>query len=86
MHSKKMIENIIRDAVKNVTGIIELKKDDSLIDKELKIIPADFIYIFDILRERLQLPVHDIFVKHTFEVMTIENMTDALFELKSEII
>lgn len=82
MHSKEDIEKIIREAVINVTGITLLKKIDNLIGKDLNIMPADFLYIFDILGKELQLPVHDIFINYTFEVMIVENLTDALFELE----
>jgi hypothetical protein len=82
MHSKEAIEKTIREAVKDVTGIAFLEKDASLIDRELDIIPANFLYIFDILEEKLQLPIHDVLINHTFEVMTVENLTDALFKLE----
>ncbi|SHH84864.1 hypothetical protein SAMN02745823_01176 [Sporobacter termitidis DSM 10068] len=82
MNSKEVIENTIRDAVKDVTGITNLEKDASLIDRELAIIPACFLYIFDILEKKLELPVYNIFKDHTFEVMTVENLTNALFELE----
>lgn len=81
MHSKKDVEKIVREVVMNVTGINKLENYDSLVGKDLNINPADFLYIFDILEKQFQLPVHDIFISHTFEVMTIGNMTDVLFEL-----
>lgn len=80
MHSKEAIERTIRLAIKDVTGITELKINESLIDREMGIIPANFLYIFDILEKKLQLPTYDIF-NHTFEVMTVENLTNSLFEL-----
>lgn len=82
MHSKESIEKTIQEAVMNVTGIEVFEKDTSLIDKKLNIIPANILYIFDILEKKLQLPVHDIFINHTFEVMTVENLADALFQLE----
>ena len=86
MHSKEMIEDIIRDAVKNVTGITALERDTNLIDQELKIIPVDFLYIFDILEKKLQVPAHNIFIDHTFEVMSVAKLADALFELGTDTI
>lgn len=81
MYSKEGIEKAIREAVKDVTGITIFDKDTSLIDSKMNILPAQFLYIFDLLEKKLQIPVHDIYIKQTFEVMTVGNLTDALFEL-----
>jgi len=83
MASKEIIERAICDAVRDVTGLVDIEKDESLIDGGLSIEPVDFLYIFDILEKKLQLPVCDIFKNHTFEVMTINNLTDALINVKS---
>lgn len=82
MNSKEDIENIIRNAVKDVLGITSLDKSASLIDRDLAIVPVNFLYIFEILEKGLQLPVYNIFIDHTYEVMTIEKLTNALFELQ----
>jgi len=77
------IQNIIRDAVEAVTGITNYSNDASLIDRELAIIPAKFLYIFEIIEQRLHVPLSEIFIKHSFEVMTVENLTSAIMELES---
>jgi hypothetical protein len=84
MNLKESIEKTIREAIKNVTGITALDEDDSLLDRELNILPANFLYIFDILEEKLKLPVHDIFIDHTYEVMTVKNLTNALLVLETQ--
>jgi len=81
MQTKEVIQAAIYDAVREVTGISHFEKNASLIDKDLRIGPASFLYIFDILEKQLQVPACDIFQNHTYEVMTISNLTEALFAL-----
>jgi hypothetical protein len=84
MNTRESIEHKIREAVGDVTGTTNLDKNVSLIDRAALIIPVCFLYIFDILEKSLELPVYDIFTNHSFEVMTVENLTDALFELETQ--
>jgi len=84
MQLRDAIEKAIFDAVENVTDITQLNKDTSLISRELGIVPVDFLYVFDILQQRLQLSVYEIFRNHTYEVMTVGNLIDALFDLASQ--
>jgi len=81
MHSKEFIEKTIRETMKDVSGISDIESDFNLLDTEIAIHPPNFIYIFDILEKRLDLPIHKILIDNTFEVMTIANLTDALFDL-----
>jgi hypothetical protein len=85
MYSKECIGRLIKESIKDVTGITILDKDTSLIGSNMSILPAKFLYIFELLEKKLQLPVHDIYKEYTFEVMTIENLTDALFDLDKRI-
>jgi len=82
MHSGETIKDEIYGAVKDVTGIAHLEENASLIDRNLNIPPSAFLYIFDRLAERLQLPVHDILADNTSEVMSVANMAGAIFELE----
>lgn len=84
MYSRLIIKDEILKAVKEVTGISCADEDANLIDREIGIIPADFIYIFDLLEKRLQIPVHNIFTSRTFDVMTVNNLSNALLELKEQ--
>ena len=84
MYSKSAIEKTIQNTIKDVTGIAALEKDASLIDRELDIHPAKFLYIFDILERELMIPVHEVFTTQSFDVMTIGNLTDAILELESQ--
>ena len=77
--TREEIEGMVRNAVKDVTGIEIKSSDTSLIDRETGIIPADFLYIFDQLEQKLQAPVCGIFAEYTYEVMTVKNLVDALY-------
>jgi hypothetical protein len=81
MHSKEVIGALIHEAVKTVTGIDLLDDDSCLVDRTLGIHPADIIYIFEIIEERLKLPIHSIFINNNSEVMIIKNLINALSEL-----
>jgi len=80
-NTKEDIEQAIRDAVGRVTGITELDSDLNLVSKELGIAPANFLYIFDIFEKALGLPIHDILKSNNYQVMTVANLTEALYAL-----
>lgn len=84
MYSKRDIEKAILEAVKAVAGIEFLEKSANLVDRDMNIIPANFLYVFDMLEEKFRLPVYNIFIDSTYEVMTVENLTEALFELQKQ--
>lgn len=81
MYTKEYIQNIITLAVKQVTGK-DIDDDTCLVDKEVAIFPADFIYIFEIIEEKLHLQISDIFKEKSYEVMIVSNLVDAISELK----
>jgi hypothetical protein len=72
---------LIRKTVSDVSGISDFENDASLIDGTLPIAPVNFVYIFGALEKALNLPVHDILKDHTFNVMTVENLADAILAL-----
>ena len=79
--NREEIKVIIRNAIIQVTGLDNLDGKTSLISKELGIIPVNFLYIFEILKNELELPVYKIFENHTYQVMTIDNLANAFMEL-----
>jgi hypothetical protein len=81
MNTKDSIMTLIRKTVSDVTGISDFENDTSLIDGSLPIAPVNFVYIFNALEKTLNLPVHDILKDHTFNVMTVENLADAILAL-----
>ena len=83
MYTKEAIRETIRFAVKKVTGIKDIDDDMFLGDETLKIAPANFIYIFDIIEKQLELPIHKVVETHSFMVMTINNLATATFELST---
>ena len=79
--NREEIKVIIRNAIIQVTGLDNLDGKTSLISKELGIMPVNFLYIFEILKNELELPVYKIFENHTYQVMTIDNLANAFMEL-----
>ena len=84
MLTKEQIEKTIRDAVCEVTGKKDFSSSDSLIDKDMGIMPVDFLYIFDILEKVLKLPVCKIFENNGYDVMCVKNLTDAICSLQEK--
>ena len=84
MKDMEEISKAICNAITEVTGVVSLDKDASLISRDSGIAPASFLYIFDILEKQLQIPVHDIFKTHTFEVMTTDGLTAAIYNLNMQ--
>jgi len=82
MYSKEQIELSIRSAVKAVVDIEIQDNKLNLVAKEMGINPAMFLYIFEILENELQMQVCDVFIDQTSEVMTLENLTNAIFQLQ----
>ena len=79
--NREEIKVIIRNAIIQVTGLDNLDGKTSLISKEMGIMPVNFLYIFEILKNELELPVYKIFENHTYQVMTIDNLANAFMEL-----
>ena len=84
MITKEYIEKTIRDAVCEVTDKKDFSSSDSLIDKDMGIMPVDFLYIFDILEKELNLPVCKIFENNGYDVMCVNNLTDAIYSLQEK--
>lgn len=82
--TREEIENIVRDTVVEVTGIKNFENMENLLDRELGIIPADFLYIFDMLERRFNIPVFRIFTYSTFHVMTVENIAKEVEKLLND--
>ena len=52
MNRELLIQNAIRESVEFVTGRSNFSNDTSLLDRDLAIIPANFLYIFDMLEKK----------------------------------
>lgn len=82
MKSMNNIEASIRKAIAQVVNITDIDGDIYLVSRDLGIFPADFIYIFDIIENDVGLPVYSIFEGNNYEVMTINNLVRAIYELQ----
>jgi hypothetical protein len=81
MISKTDIKACIKKAIKDTVGSEPSRDDIILLDDKLNIPPAGFLYIFDILERQLRLPVCEVFTNHSFNVMSINNLSDAIYEI-----
>lgn len=81
MHTKKEVIESIQKVVFEVTGNKVESDEISLLDTSLRITPADFLYIFDLLEKELEVPAVDILKDHDYTVMKIDDMSEALLAL-----
>lgn len=83
-YTKEHIEKLIINIVYKVTGKSITTSKISLLDENLQILDADFIYIFSELEKELNLPIFNIFQHNNFEIMYISNLSDAILQLYSD--
>jgi hypothetical protein len=74
MRTKRDIEEVICTTIEKVTGTLISDYNTNLLGKHIGILPANFLYIFEILRIELELPVYEVLEKASFSVMTIANL------------
>ena len=79
-YTREEIRECVIDVMKEVT-LCEIK-DGSLIDKNLGIHPADFLYIFEILEDKLKVPIVEILMNSDYTVMQLDKFCNALWELQ----
>lgn len=80
-YTKNDVVKLIQKTVFEVTQIKLDSEDISLLDTSLGIYPADFLYIFDLLEKELKVPATDVFKSHSYDVMVVDKLSDALLEL-----
>jgi len=81
MQTTDEIKVAIRFALKEITGREDIGDDVVLVDPSIGILPVNFLYIFDLVERELSLPVHRVLDSHTYDVMTIENLSMAILQL-----
>lgn len=84
MYTQELIEQVVSEAIEQVAGINITDKENSLIGKNSEIMAVNFLYIFDIIEKQLQLPVCKVFENNSYEVMSIRNLSKAIYMLQSE--
>ena len=82
--NKKILQSLITEVIYEVSNISLDSMDINLLDSRLNMKPSDFIYIFDILEKKTGLPVVDLFKNHDYTIMTVENITNAMFQLSAK--
>ena len=67
-YSEVDIVELIKKIVFDVTKIEIISSEENLLSTKLDINPVDFLYIFDELEKRLNIPVVEIFVNSVLKV------------------
>ncbi len=76
------IESIVRDAIMTVAGIDIIDENANLLDFDLGIFPANFIYIFDLISEKTGVQASKILEQATFSVMTVRNLAEEILKIQ----
>lgn len=79
MPDQNTIVNIITDAVLEITGIEISNPDTNLLSRDIGIIPADFLYILDIVEKRTCKNVYTLIENSHYTIMTPNNLANALY-------
>ena len=74
MLETEMYEAVIVRAVEKVTGIKYITSETNLLSRTVGVFPADFLYIFRIIEEELNVEINSVFVDSTYEVFVVENL------------
>ena len=78
MMSKAETVKIITDAVREVTDIEIKSPDTNLLGRDVGIIPADFLYIFDIVEKRTGRDMCGVIADAHYTIMTPNNLAEAI--------
>ena len=86
MNHNENIENTIKNVISDVTSITINDTNQNLVGKNSHIMPSDFLYIFEILEQKYNVQLCNIFTTHGYEIMTIKNLANAIIELKNDVL
>lgn len=79
--TKQEVISLIQETVYEITDVKIESDEISLLDSSLGINPSDFLYIFDCLEEKLNVPVSNILKGSRYNVMVIDNFSDAVLKM-----
>lgn len=82
MFTKETISQMLKAVIADVSGWDSVGLDESLISKDSRIMPVDFLYIFDQIEKKMNIPVCKIFESKSHEVMTINNLSEDFFNMQ----
>ncbi len=80
-YSEVDIVELIKKIVFDVTKIEIISSEENLLSTKLDINPVDFLYIFDELEKRLNIPVVEIFVNSDYSVLKVNILGKKLYEM-----
>lgn len=78
-YEKSDLVRLIQNTVYEITEIQLESEKMNLLDMD--ICPVDFIYIFDLLERKLHVPVVNILIGSSYQILEIDAMSKALLEL-----
>ena len=81
MYSKEKIADIVKNAIYEVTKIRIDNDDINLLSEELKIFPADFLYVFEIIERNIEVSIGSIFVDYGYEAFEVKRFIKIICEL-----
>ena len=80
-YTKKEIISIIQNTVREVTKVNVDSDNVTLLNLQLDIHPADFLYIFDELERRLEIPVTEVLKGYDYSIFRVDKLSDAFMEM-----
>lgn len=83
-YTKESIFAAIQEIVMEVCGVKILSENDNLLDRRFGIRPADFLYIFDMIEQRIGIPAVNVLKDTPYTIMEAGNLSEALLALKQQ--
>ena len=81
--NKSEIEKIIIEGIKKITDINMLNKDLNLFSHSCNISPIELIYIKDYIEKKINKDISKIFISYDYNVLTVNNLADAIISLQN---
>lgn len=80
-YTQDEIIEMIKNTILEVTGVRIVSDTDNLLDTKYDINPAEYLYVFDVLEKKLQLPVTDIFKDSDYTIMQPDHLCKAFADM-----
>ena len=82
--SQQEVETMIADTIYEICDMKVNDRDKHLLCKSIPISVVDYLYVFDALEHKLDLPVAKILEKNSCEVFTIRNLAEKICALRDD--
>lgn len=81
MYSIDYIEAVVYEAIEQVTGMTNIDSNVCLLDKNVGIMPAEFLYIFEHVESKLGMPINSVLTENTYEVFFVDKLVEAIYKI-----